>query len=186
MYEGNNPTALKSQEWLTESLIKLMDEIPYNQITIQSICKKAYLSRQTFYNFFSSKEDILRFWLQQKYEEQFNKFNAKPTMQDTIDSFIFVLNENKRILTTFVENKLDGIVADEMVSCVTKFAQKFVIKDEEIDEILNYSIILLSGALAHLLIHCARQQKDISTKEISQLLKKFLSGELYEFGEDTP
>ena len=182
MYNGNNPTALKSQEWLTEALINLMRETPYDQITIQSICKKAYLSRQTFYNFFDSKEDILRFWLQQKYEEQFNKFETKPTMQDTIDAFIFVLNENKPTLTAFVENKLDGIVADEMVRCVTQFAEKFVLQSNEIDEAFNYSIILLAGAFAHLLLHCARQEKNISNEEIAGLLKKFLSGELYVFG----
>ena len=164
-------------------MIGLLQERPYEQITIQMICKKAYLSRQTFYNFFSSKEDVIRFWLQEKYEEQFSKFITKPTMQDTINSFIFVLNENNRALTALVKNKLDGIVADEMVSCVTKFARKFVLQSREIDEAFNCSIILLSGALAHLLIYCARQEENISDDEISQLLKKFLSGKLYEFGE---
>ncbi|MBQ8503067.1 MAG: TetR/AcrR family transcriptional regulator [Clostridia bacterium] len=184
MYSGNNPTALKSQRWLTEALINLMQEIPYEKITIQLICKKAYLSRQTFYNFFSSKEDVLRFWLQEKYEEQFSRFTTKPTMQDTIDAFIFVLNKNKQALTALADNKLDGIVADEMVKCVTKFAEKYVLQDKEMNDTLKCSIILLAGAFAHLLIYCAGQQKKISDCEISSLLKSFLLGELYEFGED--
>ena len=59
MYRGSNPTALQSQQWLTESLIALMEEKPFAQISVQELCRRADLSRQTFYNFFSSKEEIL-------------------------------------------------------------------------------------------------------------------------------
>ena len=182
MYKGTNPTALKSQQWLADSLIALMREMPYEKITIQLICKKADLSRQTFYNFFNTKEDIIRFWLQQRYEEELNKFDSLPSMQDTIDILIYGFNKNQKALSLFSQNKLDGIISDEMVSCVTTFAKKFVFTDKEIDETINYSIILIAGALAHLLLYCTRQEKNLSTEELSLLLKKFLSGELYEFG----
>lgn len=51
MYEGNNPTALHSREWLVDSLLSLMEDNPYSRITVRDICNKADLSRQTFYNF---------------------------------------------------------------------------------------------------------------------------------------
>lgn len=182
MYKGTNPTALKSQQWLAEALIALIKEMPYEKITIQHICKKAGLSRQTFYNFFSTKDDIIRFWLQQIYEEELDKFETLPSMQDTIDVFICGFNKNKETLSLLVENKLDGIISDEMVSCVTTFAKKFVYLNKDIDETINYSIILIAGALAHLLLYCTRQQKNLSAEELSLLLKSFLSGELYKFG----
>ena len=43
MYNGNNPTALKSQQWLTQTLLELMEEKPYEEISIRDICKKADL-----------------------------------------------------------------------------------------------------------------------------------------------
>ena len=58
MYSGTNPTALQSQRWIADSLTGLMLEKSYARITIQDICKRADLSRQTFYNFFNSKESI--------------------------------------------------------------------------------------------------------------------------------
>lgn len=69
MYQGNNATALRSQEWLCESLAKLMGVQPYASITIGAICKHADLSRQTFYNVFDSKEEVLRFCLRRQYEK---------------------------------------------------------------------------------------------------------------------
>lgn len=50
MYRGNNVTAIQSQRWLGEALIDLMKEKAYSAITIADICKRADLSRQTFYN----------------------------------------------------------------------------------------------------------------------------------------
>lgn len=49
MYIGNNTIALQSREWLVQALISLMQEHPYNKITIKEICTKADLSR-SYYN----------------------------------------------------------------------------------------------------------------------------------------
>ena len=69
MYEGKNPTALTSRGWLVEALLALMKTRPYSKITVKDICKQADLSRQTFYNFFDTKDDIIRFRIDQCYVE---------------------------------------------------------------------------------------------------------------------
>ena len=87
MYQGNNPTALQSQHWIADSLLMLMQEKPYAQITIQNICKRADLSRQTFYNMFDSKEEVLRFCLREQYEQQLHRFGSKPmiSLHETVE-----------------------------------------------------------------------------------------------------
>ena len=57
--ETTNITALRSKTWITESLLKLMEEKDFSKITITEIIKNADLTRQTFYRNFDSKEDIL-------------------------------------------------------------------------------------------------------------------------------
>ena len=37
MYEGNNPTALNSREWLINALLTLMKTKPYAKITVKDI-----------------------------------------------------------------------------------------------------------------------------------------------------
>lgn len=69
-----------------------------------------------------------------------------------------------------------------MVKCVSMFAERFVSKDDA-DETFYYRVILLSGALAYLLVYWFRQEDSISTEELTKLLTGFLSGELYEFGK---
>ncbi|MGN0572177.1 MAG: TetR/AcrR family transcriptional regulator [Candidatus Fimenecus sp.] len=182
MYQGKNPSALRSQQWLTDSLLCLMTEKPFAQITISEICKNADVSRQTFYNFFETKEDILRFNIRKKCEEQFAKFTEIPTMQETVDLIAELLEENRKPLSDLVQNNLDSILFSEMVKCVNLFAEKFVLKGDE-DSSFSYRVVLLSGALANLLVYWFREEEPISTTELTQLLVGFLSGELYEFGK---
>ena len=61
MYSGNNPSALRSMEWLRQALLQLLDEKKYSQLTIKEICRRADLSRQTFYQIFDSKDEIMQY-----------------------------------------------------------------------------------------------------------------------------
>ena len=63
MYSGNNKTALTSQAQIAEALLALMDEEPYQDISVSAICKQAGVSRQTFYSLFQSKDNVMTFTL---------------------------------------------------------------------------------------------------------------------------
>lgn len=179
MYQGANATALQSQQWLGESLIRLMENKPYQSIPIGAICKEADLSRQTFYNVFDSKEEVLRFCLRTQYEKQFRRLARQQilTVEEVVKAFA-VVAENHQLLRLMVENQLDGVLAEEMTRCVSLFASRFV-KQEKQNEMLPYSEALLSGGLGHLLVYWFRQEAPISIEKLAQLITEFLEGNLF-------
>ena len=181
MYQGKNSTALQSQQWLGESLIRLMNRTPYTAITIGAICREADLSRQTFYNVFESKEEVLRFCLRRQYEKQFQRFADQNgiTVGEIVGAFAVVVAENQNLLRRMIENQLDSILADEITRCVALFAGKFVKKEQQ-GERLAYSEVLLSGALGRLLVYWFRQDQPISMEQLTQLITEFLEGQLFE------
>ena len=63
MYCGNNKTALSSQRQITDALLALLEEMPYGEISVSAICKRADVSRQTFYSLFQSKDNVITFSL---------------------------------------------------------------------------------------------------------------------------
>ena len=69
MYQGKNPTALQSQNLITEALLALMEEEPFQKITIKAVCAHAGVSRQTFYSLFENKEEVIGRRLDQLFEE---------------------------------------------------------------------------------------------------------------------
>lgn len=59
--------SVKSQIFIGNALVDLMQEKPYNKITVRDIADWAYISRATFYNHFSSTDDVLEYLLSQSF-----------------------------------------------------------------------------------------------------------------------
>ena len=178
MYDGNNPTALKSQQWLTENLLVLMEEKPYAEISIMDICKKADLSRQTFYNYFESKDELFRFLLRSTYEEKLLSLDTIPSSNEAISIFVNTAKENRRLVSAIVKNNMGNIVPDEIFQSLTRFLNKFVPNFSNQPH-FSYYIVLLSGALTHFLTYYARNNSEMSEKEMTIILETFLSGKVF-------
>mgnify|MGYP000072671706 CR=1 FL=1 len=52
MYQGNNPSALRSREEIVNAFMTLLQHSSIDRITIKQIMDTAGLSRQTFYQIF--------------------------------------------------------------------------------------------------------------------------------------
>ena len=178
MYEGTNPTAIKSQQWLADTLLDLMEEKPYDDISIKDICTNADLSRQTFYNFFNSKDELFRYMLRSIYIDKLNSFDEIPSSDEAISAFVSITRENKRLVSAIVKNNLSNIVSDEIFNAITQFLNKFISNfDNQLD--FSYHVVLLSGALTHFMTYYARNNSEMSEKEMTKILETFLSGKIY-------
>ena len=178
MYNGSNPTALKSQQWLTQTLLELMEEKPYADISIMDICKKADLSRQTFYNYFESKDDLFRYLLRSTYDKKLNSLTEIPSSNEAISAFVSVVRENPRMVNAIVKNNMGNLVSDEIFNAITQFLNRFIPNFEHQPD-FSYHVVLLSGALTHFMLYYARNNKDLSEKEMTKILETFLSGKIF-------
>lgn len=59
MNPSQNPSAIRSKMEITETLLRLMGQIPYTEISVKHILLETPISRKTFYRNFSSKDDVL-------------------------------------------------------------------------------------------------------------------------------
>ncbi len=178
MYSGNNPTAIKSQQWLAETLLNLMEEKPYADISIKDICISADLSRQTFYNYFDSKDELFRFLLRSTYIEKINSFDSIPQSKEAISAFVSTMRDNPRLVDVIVKNNMGNIVSDEIFKAISQFLYKFIPNFKDHPDFSCY-IVLLSGALTHFLLYYARNCSDMSEKKMTKILETFLSGKVF-------
>lgn len=63
MKRSNHTLAVKSRQWIVEALLKLMNEMPYKDITVTFLALSAGVDRRTFYRNFTSKEDVLLYYM---------------------------------------------------------------------------------------------------------------------------
>ncbi len=178
MYNGNNPTAMKSQQWLAQTLLELMETKPYDDISIKDICIKADLSRQTFYNYFESKDELFRFLLRSTYAEKLDSLDEIPASNEAISAFVNTVRENQRLVSAIVKNNMGNLVSDEIFNAITQFLNRFI-PDFENQPDFSYHVVLLSGALTHFMLYYARNNSEMSEKEMTHILETFLSGKIF-------
>lgn len=72
MKEKVNPLTVQSKNWLADALLKLMQNKNFNDISIKEIAEKAQLDRRTFYRHFSTKEELLAYYIDNLSKEYFS------------------------------------------------------------------------------------------------------------------
>ena len=90
MYKGKHKTAVKSQKIIAEAFFDILMERSYYDVSIKEICAKAGISRQTFYSLFGTKEDVIKFYLTETFNQwrQQAKTNGVNSLYDLILFFL--------------------------------------------------------------------------------------------------
>lgn len=179
MYKGTNPTALKSRNWLIDALLALMEEKPYDKITIKDICTRADLSRQTFYNFFETKDDILRFCIQQCYTEMMETLKDKTplSLSDITNSLSDTFHRNRRLMSLIIFQNLDSLLEHELAFFIRIFAEQM--NSGADSHLTNYGTAFLAGAITHTVIYWFKDPDPISSKQLAELLSAIVHGSYY-------
>lgn len=180
MYQGNNPTALTSQGWLIEAMLSLLEQKEYAQLSVREICDAAGLSRQTFYNCFDSKEEVLRLRIQQCYQEMLTSLNQRQNLQlaDITDAFAATFQNNRRFFRLLLTQHLEALLHDELSRAVRQFAERFCSGVPQHSQ--TYSSAFLSGAISNTVICWFKDPAPLSSKELAALLTNLLAGTYYD------
>ena len=104
MKESTNPSALRSKQQITDALLKLMENHPYNDITVKQIILETDLVRKTFYRNFSSKDDVLDAYINMKVLEYCDALLDQPDPLVVIFDFC---EKNRKMLDLLNKNNID-------------------------------------------------------------------------------
>ena len=69
---------------IRSSFLELMEEKPYAKIGISDITDKANIARQTFYTYFQSKDELLMSFMDDKFDDFFEKI--QPLLTDALQT----------------------------------------------------------------------------------------------------
>ncbi|MDO4308730.1 MAG: TetR/AcrR family transcriptional regulator [Eubacteriales bacterium] len=179
MYEGNNPTALNSREWLVNALLTLMKTKSYPKITVKDICQKADLSRQTFYNFFETKDDIILFCIKRCYLEMIHSLKSKSSLSlsDITEELVKAFHKNQDMIHLIISQNLEHLLEYELASVIQIFAEQ--VSPEIRNRSYKYGTAFLTGAIAHTVIYWFKDTQPISSEQLAELLTNILSGNYY-------
>ena len=108
MFESKNPSAIRSQREITEALVSLMKESPYDEISVKQILLESGLAKKTFYRNFDSKDDVLFSKIRAELREYFSIVDGGKA--DVLTTIFAFAKKNKDLLLILDRNDMLHVV----------------------------------------------------------------------------
>lgn len=140
--------AEQTKEWIIEAFIDLLKTKSFEEIKTTEICKKAQVSRNTFYRKFNSKNDIVEKIADNLIANYISQIQNKSPekFQDLITIVFQFGKDNFEILKTLSDNNLLSIVLKKLNSLGPKLYQSVELpwhtfnSDDSIKIMMNFFI----------------------------------------------
>lgn len=180
MYTGTNPSALRSKEWLCGALLELLEEKPYAKITVKEICEKADLSRQTFYQMFDSKNEVIEYFfltLFEDFSKECSNFQHISMTELTCQFFQFFY-EQRKFIQIMLENHLAHIIEEQFEVYLSQMEFFQILNARE--PLPDYSLAYTAGALTMLLTHWFRTGFSVPVEKVALQTEWLLVGDAFD------
>lgn len=170
--ENTKNYSISAQVCLAEALISLMQHTSIDTIHIKDIAKKAGVSRMSYYRYFSTKEEILSFYMEYILKEYLSTVDTArfQSYQHILDSLNFFYNYRDFALCLHEAN-LSFLLLDALNDYIEKqpgFQQQ--------NPQLTYSLYYYAGALYNIfmqwILNGTKEKPEIIAKTISDLCNK--------------
>ncbi|MGG0550425.1 TetR/AcrR family transcriptional regulator [Priestia megaterium] len=171
--KSNNPISIRSRKWIIDALLKLMEEKPYDKISIKEISDRAGLVRKTFYRNFESKEDVLYEYITELMTEAEKAFEALESLTPYSMSYAYFKfwHEHVDFLKLIYKNNLFIIILKHLEKYAPTVFEKFkahVMKDFD-ETFLKYYNEFHSAGIWHMLEKWIASDTQETPKQLAQI-----------------
>lgn len=179
MYNGTNPSALRSRQWLSEALLRLLETQKYEDITIKQICWEANLSRQTFYQIFASKEEIVEYHfgvLFSQFRDGCANFESI-TLSELTCLFFSFFKEHADFIQVLTTNNMAYMLERQFEHYLPEIELFRRINNAE--EYPDYTVCYVAGALCQMLIHWYEKGMNLPVEKVGAITEQIITGKIF-------
>ncbi|MDR3292482.1 MAG: TetR family transcriptional regulator C-terminal domain-containing protein [Clostridiales bacterium] len=177
-----NSSAVRSQKSVSAALIELMNEMPYEDITVTDICQKACVVRKTFYRNFNAKGDVVQYIL----DDAFKLFSSTLDLSHTdirniLEKIYTHIKEKGKFIVLLVQNGLVRFVQKTMVDFINaeKLYEKLKaqnIKEEHLKYLSTQIAVIFVG-----MVETWAETGFVETpNELAEITRDLMYGKFYD------
>lgn len=167
----------RSRRLLVNTLLELMAEKPYSKISVANICEHSGVARPTFYLHFRSKDDLLRYYIEQMFLEFAEQIDPILIRSPNVDPEIAVLmfrqwQQHSSIARLLVSEDVEAILLNEFKTYVGRTIARYlevhnlnVVSDGRMQYVIDY----LAGASFSVIVRWIRADFYESPEELASL-----------------
>lgn len=167
--------SIRTKKAIQNSFVSLLQEMPFNKVTVSGIAKRAFIDRQTFYLHYTDKYDLLEKMCDQV-ENNFQTIFAE-RMKDgyALQNIEEILSKHYSYLDSHSQEILSLLKIDTGDICLEKKLKKsFIIKyqEENDDHLTPLQADLMSTLYLQAVIVFLKEKKSLNSQELKDLLNK--------------
>lgn len=183
VYKGTNPSAKRSQEWIAKSLIVLMQDKMLEQITVKEIMESSELARQTFYQVFDSKEEVLEYYMDNLFKEYLQRCKTASIdhLCDAGKVFFEFFHENEPFIAALAHNQKICILQRKCHEYLRneqfmKFTHVGIHNTQE----KSFASAFVTAGLIGVLVEWIQSGKTVRTEELADLVCRITNSSVNE------
>jgi len=159
-----------SDEFITKSLLKLLNEKDYSEIDVSMICHKAGVSRVTFYRYFSTKEEVVSRYFKKimsPFMEEVASIHKQQDFLTFFETYFLFLENHLEVFHIIDKSKLGYLILDYLNDALVYLAKRLGLSQEPF---VSYYI---AGSLYNSGISLIKYNVTESPKKLAQSLYDF-------------
>ncbi|MCH8646374.1 TetR/AcrR family transcriptional regulator [Staphylococcus lugdunensis] len=172
---------LRTQKRLRESMLQLLEEQHYNDISVKDICEASGVSRATFYLHYKDKEDFIMTY-QQEVIKSIKKRILKVQFDNKIQFFENVLNfweQEGSIFLKLIEDKGAHMIHQDIKRNLQQNIEVGLIPFLKTQTLTHkekyFLIIFMSNAIFGVLQDWVQRGRKEKTKEVAMIMNHILT-----------
>lgn len=184
MLSRKNSGAERSKRRLSGALFSLMEEQPFDTITVTDIAKRADYTRQTFYQHFETKEDVVVYYLADRFDRYFEqlkkvKFNDRDTLLNAVCTVAMKVywDTSNDYANLIVTNNLTNVLVQFLAAAWREFFEyyhDFFPLTQYNDVERQYMFEYIAGGPLAIIYSWRKSGKEISSEEFEHLLYRLI------------
>ncbi|MBD5135183.1 MAG: TetR/AcrR family transcriptional regulator [Lachnospiraceae bacterium] len=171
MNPSQHPSALRSKKMLTETLLYLMKQYPYHEITVKHIVLESCVSRKTFYRNFLSKDDILNSHIDTILYQYLEAIRAQDeySMIQMLDIIFSFCENNKDLLFMLRDNEMLYLVLLKLNKLIP-FEHKKITRNISEHILSKYVVFFNIGGIWNIISGWIENNMQDSTTDIKKTI----------------
>ncbi|MBW1605191.1 TetR/AcrR family transcriptional regulator [Lactobacillus sp. Sy-1] len=143
---------LATKRKIVAGMIKLMDSMKYQDITVKEICSETGVSRMTYYRNFHDKKDLLIYHFDGLFTTFIQRVSSSHsrTFYDIATIFFNLIREDQHVMELLIQNDLTVIIRERLRYYIGGLIDQRVLSFRENSSKLLVSMI--SGGLTEILV----------------------------------
>lgn len=166
----NKASKTKTQQKLSSTLINLMSNKNINDITVNELTTQAGVGRISFYRYYGTKEEILRDYLQNLFNNFYQEnFTLDPNNIVFITQVFKFVRKNNLVLNSLINSRLEYLWLDVAM----KYTETYRKNKPQDDNWSDIEISFLVGGLQNVAINWIKNGMEESYANLAAKVEKY-------------